>query len=46
MYRRLAVVNIQLEELGVTQEKNRDMLLRRLVGSKEIRSTCDSGLSP
>ena len=36
MYRRLAVVNIQLEELGLTHEKNRDMLLRRLAGTKEI----------
>jgi hexosaminidase len=36
MYRRLAVVSIQLEELGLTHEKNRDMLLRRLAGTKEI----------
>ena len=38
MYRRLAVINIQLEELGLTHEKNVGMLLRRLAGSKEIGS--------
>ena len=36
MYRRLAVISIQLEELGLTHEKNTDMLLRRLAGTKEI----------
>jgi len=36
MYRRLAVISIQLEELGLTHEKNADMLLRRLAGAKEI----------
>ncbi|MEP6741379.1 MAG: family 20 glycosylhydrolase [bacterium] len=36
MYRRLAVISIQLEELGLTQEKNSEMLLRRLAGGKEI----------
>jgi hexosaminidase len=48
MYRRLAVVNIQLEELGLTQEKNRDMLLRRLAGTKEIGplATLTSVLEP
>lgn len=36
MYRRLSVVSLQLEELGLTHEKNAGMLLRRLVGNKEI----------
>ena len=36
MYRRLDVVSIQLEELGLTHEKNFDMMLRRLAGGKEI----------
>ena len=37
MYRRLAVISIQLEELGLTHEKNFEMLLRRLAGGKDIR---------
>lgn len=36
MYRRLAVISLQLEELGLTHKKNQDMMLRRLVGSNEI----------
>jgi len=36
MYRRLAVISLQLEELGLTHKKNRDMLLRRLVRSEDI----------
>jgi hexosaminidase len=36
MYRRLAVVSVQLEELGLTHERNVDVILRRLVGSKDI----------
>jgi hexosaminidase len=36
MYRRLDCVSIQLEELGLTHEKNFDMMLRRLAGTKEI----------
>jgi len=36
MYRRLAAVNIQLEELGLTHERNRQVLLRRLAQTKEI----------
>lgn len=36
MYRRLAVISVQLEELGLTHEKNVRMLLRRLAQSKEI----------
>jgi hexosaminidase len=35
MYRRLAVISRQLEELGLTHEKNYDMLLRRLAGSND-----------
>jgi N-acetyl-beta-hexosaminidase len=35
MYRRLAAVSIELEELGLTHEKNRQMLLRRLAHTKE-----------
>ncbi|HKZ80869.1 MAG TPA: family 20 glycosylhydrolase [Pyrinomonadaceae bacterium] len=36
MYRRLAIVSIQLEELGLTHEKNVRMLLRRLTQGSEI----------
>jgi len=36
MYRRLDAVSIQLEELGLTHEKNVDMMLRRLTRTKEI----------
>jgi hexosaminidase len=36
MYRRLDSISIQLEELGLTHEKNVDMMLRRLAGTKEI----------
>src|SRR5205807_10343316 len=36
MYRRLAAIDLQLEELGLTHEKNSDVLLRRLAGTKEI----------
>jgi hexosaminidase len=36
MYRRLAVVSVRLEELGLTHEKNYRSLLRRMVGGKEI----------
>jgi hexosaminidase len=35
MYRRLAVISRQLEELGLTHEKNYDMLLRRLAGTED-----------
>jgi hexosaminidase len=35
MYRRLAVVSVQLEELGLTHEKNRAMMLRRLAQGKD-----------
>jgi hexosaminidase len=36
MYRRLAVISRQLEELGLTHEKNFDMMLRRLAQSEDI----------
>ncbi|HEY0080752.1 MAG TPA: family 20 glycosylhydrolase [Pyrinomonadaceae bacterium] len=36
MYRRLAVVSVQLEELGLTHEKNQSMMLRRLARGQEI----------
>ena len=36
MYRRLAAVSIELEELGLTHERNRQVLLRRLAQTKEI----------
>jgi hexosaminidase len=36
MYRRLGLVSLQLEELGLTHEKNPEMLLRRLAGTNEI----------
>ena len=35
MYRRLAVVSRQLEELGLTHEKNQAMMLRRLAGGSD-----------
>ena len=36
MYRRLGVISLQLEELGLTHTKNQDMMLRRLVRSEDI----------
>lgn len=36
MYRRLEAISLQLEELGLTHEKNVDMMLRRLARSYEI----------
>lgn len=36
MYRRLEHVNIRLEELGLDHLKNRDMMLRRLAGQRDI----------
>lgn len=35
MYRRLDVISVQLEELGLTHRKNQAMLLRRLVNGKD-----------
>jgi hexosaminidase len=36
MYRRLAVISLQLEELGLMHKKNQDMMLRRLLRSDDI----------
>ncbi len=36
MYRRLAVINVDLEELGLTHRKNQAMLLRRLANNQDI----------
>lgn len=36
MYRRLALIDLQLEELGLTHRKNQAMLLRRLSKSQDI----------
>jgi hexosaminidase len=38
MYRRLEVVGIRLEELGLTHLKNRGMLLRRLAGRQDTHA--------
>jgi hexosaminidase len=35
MYRRLSVVSVRLEEVGLTHEKNQMMMLRRLTGGRE-----------
>ncbi len=36
MYRRLSIISAQLEELGVTHEKNYTMMLRRLARQEDI----------
>jgi hexosaminidase len=36
MYRRLAVLSLQLEELGLAHKKNQDMMLRRLLRSDDV----------
>jgi len=36
MYRRLAVIDVQLEELGLTHRRNQAMLLRRLANNQDI----------
>ena len=36
MYRRLAVISLQLEEFGLLHKKNQDMMLRRLVRNEDI----------
>jgi len=36
MYRRLAVIDSQLEELGLTHRRNQSMLLRRLANNQDI----------
>jgi hexosaminidase len=38
MYRRMKIINFQLEEHGLTHEKNYPMMLRRLTGGREISS--------
>jgi hexosaminidase len=38
MYRRLAFISVELEELGLTHETYRDKMLRRMAGSQEIES--------
>lgn len=38
MYRRLDVVSVRLEELGLLHEKNRAMMLRRLAQGKDTRA--------
>ena len=36
MYRRMAVISLQLEELGLTHKKNQDMMLRRMLRNDDI----------
>src|SRR5919107_1717797 len=36
MYRRLAVISLQLEELGLTHRRNQEMMLRRLVRNDDV----------
>ena len=36
MYHRLDVISLQLEELGLTHKRNKDMMLRRLVRGNDI----------
>lgn len=36
MYRRLSIISLQLEELGLTHKRNQDMMLRRLVRHDDI----------
>ncbi len=36
MYRRLDTISLQLEELGLTHIKNREMMMRRLAGSVDV----------
>ncbi len=38
MYRRLDVINFRLEELGITNTKNQEMMLRRLTNNLETKS--------
>jgi len=37
MYRRLDVVSLRLEELGLTHERAQPMMLRRLAGTRDVR---------
>jgi hexosaminidase len=36
MYRRMAAISLQLEELGLAHKKNQDMMLRRMLRSDDI----------
>lgn len=36
MYRRMAIISLQLEELGLTHKRNQDMMLRRLARHDDI----------
>ena len=36
MYRRINIINFQLEELGITSIKNQGMMLRRLTNNKDV----------
>ncbi len=38
MYRRLGLIALRLEEVGLTHLKNQDLLLRRLAGTPDIRA--------
>ncbi|MDO1448711.1 family 20 glycosylhydrolase [Rhodocytophaga aerolata] len=38
MYRRLDIISLQLEEVGLLHEKNYEMMLRRLAGCRDITS--------
>jgi hexosaminidase len=38
MYKRMEVISIQLEELGLTHKKNQDMMLRRLLRSDDTKA--------
>jgi hexosaminidase len=38
MYRRLDIISLQLEELGLTHIKNQDMMLRRLVKGRDTQA--------
>ncbi|HNW98779.1 MAG TPA: family 20 glycosylhydrolase [Bacteroidales bacterium] len=48
MYRRIDILSIELEELGITHIKNRDMMMRRMVGSDsiEVLKTFIGALTP
>jgi hexosaminidase len=36
MYRRLAIISLQLEEFGLTHKRNQDIMLRRLVRNDDV----------
>jgi len=38
MYRRLEIISVQLEELGLLHERNYEMMLRRLTGGRDIKA--------